>query len=389
LTLASPALASPFSDFLKALEPTALAAGITAATYESATAGLEPDPNIPNLVTTQPEFDTPIWDYVDLRASDSRTTHGRAAMAANKPAFDTVAKRYGVDPAILGAIWGIETNYGSVLGNTKLIRPIIPSLATLVFEKRSRYALDIQDFIAALLLVQRGPLDAQSLVGSWAGAIGHLQVNPLSVVKYGRDGDGDGKIDLDHSLPDALATSANFLLGLGYRPGIDWGYEVTLPTGFDYLLADRENPRPVKFFADRGVTRANGLPFPDASVPVFLYVPAGKTGPKFLMTPNYTVLKGYNTSDSYALAVAHLADRLKGSGDFVSPWPRDTKFPNLAQRHAIQDALIKLGLLKGTSDGRLGPVTQRAYARYQAAHGEVADGFLTLAAYQELMAATQ
>lgn len=381
--------AQSFADFLRAFEPKAVAAGISPATYEHATAGLTPDPKIPQLVTTQPEFDTPIWAYLDRRISDSQVTRGKAAMAADRAAFATVAKRYGVDPAILGAIWGIETNYGSVLSSKTLIRPIIRSLATLVYEKRGRLALDEAEFIAALKLVQQGPLDASTLVGSWAGAIGHLQVNPTTVLKYGRDGDGDGKLDLDHSLPDALATSAEFLLSLGYKPGLDWGYEVTLPQGFDYLLADRNNPKPTKFFAGLGVKRTGGRDFPDSSTPVFLYVPAGKAGPKFLMTPNYLVLKGYNFSDSYALAVAHLADRLKGAGDFAQPWPRDTKFPDLEQRRAIQTALNKLGLLKGTSDGRLGPVTQRAYAHFQAGRGEIADGFLTLGAYQELVAATR
>jgi membrane-bound lytic murein transglycosylase B len=136
------------------------------------------------------------------------------------------------------------------------------------------------------------------------------------------------------------------------------------------------------------VKRTNGAAFPDPGTPVFLYVPAGKDGPKFLMTGNYLVLKGYNMSDSYAMAVSHLADRLKGAADFYAPWPRGTSFPNLAQREAIQLALVKLGFLKGSSDGRIGPGTQAAYARFQAAHGEVADGFVTLHAYQELSAAT-
>jgi membrane-bound lytic murein transglycosylase B len=387
LFAAVPARAESFTEFLHAFEPKAVAAGVSPAIYERATAGLTPDPDIPKLITNQPEFSQPIWDYIDIAASATRIAHGKAAMAANAVLFKRIGKTYGVDPYLLGAIWGIETNYGSVLSSKSLIRPIIRSLATLVFERRARLAMDEADFIAALKLVQQGPLNEDTLVGSWAGAIGHLQVNPASVVKYGQDGDGDGKIDLDHSLPDALATTANFLRGLGYQPGLDWGYEVTLPPGFDYLLADRDNPHPVKFFADLGVRRANGRPFPDAGTQVFLYLPAGKTGPKFLMTPNYVVLKGYNFSDSYALAVAHLADRLKGSDDFVAPWPRSTKFPNLAQRRAMQAALVKLGLLDGPSDGRLGPLTQRAYAKFQAAHGEVADGFLTLDAYEELMAA--
>lgn len=386
---ASPALADGFTRFLHDFEPKAVKAGVSAAVYERATAGLTPDPKIPKLVTAQPEFATPIWDYIGAIVSESRVSRGKAAMAANSALFRRIGKTYGVDPYVLGAIWGIETDYGSVLASHTLIRPIIRSLATLCFEKRGRLALDEAEFIAALKLVQQGPLDAQTLVGSWAGAIGHLQVDPTVILRYGTDGDGDGKVDLVHSLADALATSAKFLLAMGYRPGLDWGYEVRLPPGFDYLLADRSHPHPVSFFTQRGVKRVSGAAFPDSAVSVFLYVPAGKDGPKFLMTPNYLVLKGYNFSDSYALAVAHLTDRLKGAGDFAAPWPRGTKFPDLDQRRAIQAALVKLGLLKGTSDGRLGPASWHAYAEFQAAHGEVADGFITLASYQELMAATR
>ena len=203
------------------------------------------------------------------------------------------------------------------------------------------------------------------------------------------DGDGDGKIDLHQSLADALATSAKFLLDLGYRPGLDWGFEVEVPAGFDYLLATRDEMRPVSFFAERGVRRVKGKAFADLTMPVFLYAPAGQGGPKFLMTQNYLVLKGYNFSDSYALSVAHMTDRLKGGGAFVSDWPRGTKFPNLSQRKAIQQALIDLELYEGVVDGRIGPVSQAAYARFQAQQGEVADGFITLKSYEELVAATR
>src|SRR5690606_22118215 len=187
---------------------------------------------------------------------------------------------------------------------------------------------------------------------SWAGAIGHLQVNPSNVLPNGTDGDGDGRIDLHNSLADALATSAKFLRQLGYQPGIDWGFEVSLPAGFDYLLADRDQLRPISFFAERGVTRVSGRAFSDLRTPDFLYIPAGTGGPKFLMTANYLVLKGYNFSDSYAMAVAHLTERLKGGGPYVTPWPRTTVFPNLAQRQTIQQALKALGLYQGAIDGR-------------------------------------
>ena len=221
--LAFPAHAESFGEFLHAFEPTAVAAGVSPTVYELSVRGLTPDPAIAKLVDTQPEFTTPIWDYLDKRVSDDRIAAGKAAMAANAKLFAATGKRFGVDPYLLGAIWGIETNYGSVLGDPKFFKPVIRSLATLVYQHRGRYELDKADFIAALKLVQRGPLDARHLLGSWAGAIGHLQVNPSNVLLHGTDGDGDGKVDLQDSLADALATSAQFLLDLGYVPGVDWG----------------------------------------------------------------------------------------------------------------------------------------------------------------------
>ena len=390
--LAAPALAQPvesFDAFIANFRAKALAAGVSAATYDAAMGGMTPDPRVPDLVTAQPEFTTPMWDYIEGRVTSGRIERGKAAIARNQALFASVGQAYGVDPFVLGAIWGMETDYGAVLGNAQLIRPIVRSLATLVHQRRTRLVEDEADLIAALLLVQQGPLDGHSLVGSWAGAIGHLQVNPSNVVAHGTDGDGDGRVDLHNSLADALATSARFLLALGYQPGLDWGMEVVVPEGFDYLLATRTQMRPVSFFAERGVTRVAGRQFADRNVPVFLYVPAGKDGPKFLMTQNYLVLKGYNFSDSYAMSVAHMTDRLKGGGGFVDDWPRNTVFPNLAERKAIQQALTQLGLYSGAVDGRLGPISQEAYARFQAAQGQVADGLITRSAYEALAAATR
>jgi membrane-bound lytic murein transglycosylase B len=392
LLLGSPALAQPiesFEAFVAGFRSKALAAGVSAAVYDGVMTGMTPDPKVPDLVATQPEFTTPMWDYIESRVTSARVERGRAALAANADLFGRIGQTYGVDPSLLGAIWGMETDYGAVLGNGAVIRPIVRSLATIVHQRRTRLAEDEADLVAALLLVQRGPLDAQQLVGSWAGAIGHLQVNPSNVVAHGTDGDGDGRVDLHHSLPDALATSARFIRGLGYQPGLDWGMEVSVPDGFDYLLATRTQMRPVSFFAERGVGRVSRREFSDANLPVFLYVPAGQNGPKFLMTQNYLVLKGYNFSDSYALSVAHMADRLKGAGGFAQDWPRQTRFPNLAERKSIQSALIRLGLYAGAVDGRVGPITQEAYARFQAAQGQVADGFITREAYTALSAAVQ
>jgi len=376
---------SDFSSFLASLRSEAVASGVDGGTYDALTAGLTPDPRVPNLVETQPEFTTPVWDYIDTRISAGRIARGQAALERNAALFSSIGQAFGVDPYLLGAIWGMETDYGAVLSNDSLIRPIVRSLATVTYERRSRFAEDKADFFAALRLA--GANGGVSPIGSWAGAIGHLQVNPSNVIAHGTDGDGDGRIDLHASLADALATSAKFLRDLGYAPGVDWGFEVSVPAGFDYLLATREQLRPISFFAERGIARISGRPFTDPSIPVFLYAPAGHTGPKFLMTGNYLVLKGYNFSDSYAMAVAHLTDRLKGTGPYATPWPRDTQFPNLAQRQAIQQALKNLGFYQGVVDGRLGPITQAAYAQFQAARGEIADGFITRAAHDALVSA--
>nr|WP_314257556.1 lytic murein transglycosylase [uncultured Devosia sp.] len=389
LLFATPAFAQPvesFESFIGSFRAKALASGVSAGVYDAVVVGLTPDPRVPDLVTTQPEFTTPMWDYIEGRVTAGRIERGKAAIARNQALFAAVGQQYGVDPYLLGAIWGMETDYGAVLGNDGLIRPIVRSLATLVHQRRTRLVEDEADLIAALLLVQR---DGVEPVGSWAGAIGHLQVNPSNVVAHGTDGDGDGRVDLHASLADALATSAKFLRELGYQPGVDWGMEVVVPEGFDYLLATRTELKPVSFFAERGITRVAGRQFADPNLPVFLYVPAGKDGPKFLMTGNYLVLKGYNFSDSYAMSVAHMADRLKGGGSYVDDWPRNTAFPNLAQRQAIQQALLQLGFYQGAVDGRLGPISQEAYAKFQAARGEVADGFITRASYEALAGATR
>lgn len=391
LCLAGSALAQPvesFDAFKDRMEAVAVANGIDRDFYRAVMGPVAPDPSIPSLISGQPEFVTPVWEYLDARIGSERIARGRAAVAANGGLLNSVGQRYGVDPYVLAAIWGMESDYGAVLSNRSLIKPIIPSLATLAHQRRGRVAEDEAELIAALRIARaRG--SAQGLVGSWAGAVGHLQIIPTAYLQYGQDGDGDGVVDPHTSLADALASSANYLRGLGYRPGLDWGFEVELPEGFDYLLADREAFRPISFFAERGVARVAGRQFSDLGIEVFLYVPAGVDGPKFLMTRNYLVFKGYNFSDSYAMAVAHLTDRLKGGGPFVTAWPRGAQFPDRQQRIEIQTMLAQLGYYAGAIDGNIGPVTQAAYARFQANTGLVADGFVTLDAHRLLVNAVQ
>lgn len=372
-----PAVADAFEDFVSGFRQKAMAAGISPALYDELTKGLVPDRRVPNLIAGQPEFTTPIWDYLDARVSSRRIAAGQAAFAANKALLTDIGARYGVDPHVIAAIWGVETDFGAILGNELMIRPIVPALFTVSAQHRGRWAEDEAELIAAMRLIQDHGWTNKTLAGSWAGAIGHTQLIVSAVLRYGTDGDGDGRVDPVASRADAFATTAAYLKGLGYVSGTDWGYEVEIPDGFDLLLASRESLRPVRFFAERGVTRVAGRTFRDLNEGVFLYLPAGADGPAFLMTSNYLAFKGYNFSDSYALSVAHLTDRLKGGGAFARDWPRKVPLPNLAQRNAIQSALKTLGYYDGVVDGRIGPVSQRAFALFQADRGLPADGFIT------------
>lgn len=369
---------SGFSQFVQNLQAEAVAAGVRPQTYQRAMQEVTYQERIARLISGQPEFTTPVWDYIGGRVSSGRIERGRAAFARNRTLFEQVGSAYGVDPYILAAIWGIETDFGAVLGNSSLIQPIIPNMATLVFENRGRVALDKAELFGAMLLAQAQGRHPRELVGSWAGAIGHLQVNPTVILRHGRDGNGDGVVDPHRSLADALATSAQLIRSFGYKPGVDWGFEVVVPSGFDLSLATRTQLQPVRFFAERGVARVAGRQFADLDEPVFLYLPAGKDGPAFLMTKNYLVLKDYNFSDSYAMSVAHLTDRLKGGGPFVQNWPTSTQFPNRQQRVDIQNWLKQLGFYDGEVDGRIGPISQEAYQKFQARIGVPADGFITL-----------
>jgi len=372
-----------FKKFIEDFESKAVASGVSRAIYRQVMGEIEHNPEIWERIVAQPEFSTPIWQYIETRVSSDRIEHGFAAIEKNRQLLNAIGESYGVDPFLLAAIWGIETNYGEVLENRGIVKPIIPSLASLVYAQRGRVLLDEKELIAALKLVQNGT-PASSLIGSWAGAMGHLQVLPSVVLANGVDGDGDGLVDVNKSLADALATSATLLKSFGYQSGVDWGYEVILPADFDYTLASRQQMRRIDFFVDLGVKRVAGRKFMDLDQQVFLYVPTGNKGPKFLMTKNYLVLKSYNASDSYALSVAHLSDRLKGGQNFISDWPRQTKFPNREQRLQIQQRLADLGFYSGRIDGFIGPITQAAYQKFQLSLSMVADGFVTLEALQLL-----
>jgi len=373
------AAVADFKNCLERIWPEAARRGISRASFDSFTAGLEPDVKIMDFVDAQPEFTKAFWDYVDLLVTDERIARGRELLAANKATFDAVEKAYGVDRHVIAAIWGIETKYGTVVGE----RPVIRSTATLACVGR-RQAYFKDEFLATLEILQRGDIRPDQLKGSWAGAFGSTQFMPTAFKRYAVDFDGDGRRDVIGSVPDVVASTANHLVKAGWSAGQTWGYEVVLPQGFNYMLADPARRLSMHEWTRLGVARAAGEPFPRPGDKAFLFLPAGARGPAFLMLENFRVIMKYNPAEAYALAIGHLADRLRGGGPLVQAWPRDERVLTRAERLELQQHLARLGFDIGDPSGRLGNKTRLAVRDFQARSGLVPDGFATAAVLERL-----
>ena len=365
------AAAADFSNCIERLWPDAARLGVSRATFERFTTGLTPDLSIMDKLDAQPEFNKATWDYLDVLVSDERIARGREVLAQYAPTFAAVARAYGVDPAIIAAIWGVESNYGTLGGD----RPVIRSTATLACVGR-RQDYFREEFLSALEILQRGDVPAERLIGSWAGAFGPTQFMPSSFKRYAVDFDGDGRRDVVDSIPDVIASTANNLKTDGWVAGQRWGYEVVLPSGFDFLLADRSRQMTLRQWQDLGVRRPGGGSFRGPDARAYLLIPAGARGPAFLMLQNFRVIMKYNPAEAYALAIGHLADRLRGGGgSFVQPWPREERVLTLDERYEMQQLLARRGFDAGEPDGLLGPRTRLAICNFQASIGEIPDGF--------------
>jgi len=373
------AAAADFGNCVEALWPDAARRGVSRANFERYTAGLTPDLRIMDLLDAQPEFNKSPWDYLDTLVSDERIARGRQLLAQYASTFDAVERAYGVDRHIVAAIWGVESDYGTMGGT----RPVIRSTATLACIGRRRDYFR-EEFLSALEILQRGDVAPDRLVGSWAGAFGPTQFMPTSFKRYAVDFDGDGKRDVVDSVPDVMASTANNLKMDGWATGETWGYEVALPHGFDYLLADRSRQMTVQQWESLGVKRAGDQPFPHRGERAFLLLPAGARGPAFLMLQNFRVIMKYNPAEAYALAIGHLADRLRGGGPFVHDWPRNERVLTLDERLELQQLLARRGFDVGAPDGLLGPRTRLAIRNYQVAAGLVPDGFASSAVLDRL-----
>ncbi|MFY9769977.1 MAG: lytic murein transglycosylase [Xanthobacteraceae bacterium] len=364
------AAAADFPNCVERLWPDAARRGVSRVTFEHFTASLAPDLSIMDKLDAQPEFTKATWDYLDVLVSDERIARGREVLTQYAPVFAAVARAYGVDPAIIAAIWGVESNYGTMGGDRSVIR----STATLACVGR-RQDYFREEFLSALEILQRGDVPAERLVGSWAGAFGPTQFMPSSFKRYAVDFDGDGRRDVVDSIPDVIASTANNLKTDGWVAGQRWGYEVVLPQNFDYLLADRSKQMSLGQWEALGIRRAGGGSFREPDARAYLLMPAGARGPAFLMLQNFRAIMKYNPAEAYALAIGHLADRLRGAGPFVQPWPREERVLSLDERYEMQQLLARRGFDTGEPDGMFGPRTRLAIRNYQASIGEIPDGF--------------
>jgi membrane-bound lytic murein transglycosylase B len=375
------AAAADFPNCLAGLWPEAERRGVSRATYDRFTAGLTPDLSIMDKLDAQPEFNKATWDYLDLLVSDDRIARGQQLLTQYAPAFAAVQRAYGVDRAILAAIWGVESNYGTMIGE----RPVIRSTATLACVGRRRDFFR-GEFLATLEILQRGDIQPDHLVGSWAGAFGPTQFMPTSFLRYAVDFDRDGRRDVVDSIPDMLASTANNLKTDGWVPGETWGYEVRLPQHFDYLLAGLSRQMSVRQWERLGIRRADAKPFPRPGVRASLLLPAGARGPAFLVLQNFRVIMKYNPAEAYALATGYLADRLRGGAPLVHSWPRDERVLTEQERYELQQRLAQHGFAVGMPDGLIGPQTRLAIRNYQVSIGQIPDGYASSTVLDRLRA---
>jgi membrane-bound lytic murein transglycosylase B len=362
--------AANFHSCIESLWPAARGKGVSRDSFERLTAHLTPNLRIMDLLDSQPEFTKAVWDYLDVLVNDDRVAAGRALLERYRGTFDAAEKIYGVDRYTIAAIWGVETNYGEIGGD----RPVLRSTATLAcIGRRQRYFRD--EFIAALDILNRGDVRPEKFVGSWAGAFGPTQFMPTAFKRYAVDFDRDGRRDVIDSMPDLIASTANNLKKVGWHAGETWGYEVVIPANFDFKLADHRHIMTIRDWQRIGIVRPDGKPFPRPDDQAFILVPAGVQGPGFLMLPNFRAIMRYNPAEAYALAIGHLADRLRGGGAFAQAWPRYERVLTRDERLELQQLLGRHGFDVGEPDGRLGARTRAAVRDFQARIGRVPDGF--------------
>jgi peptidoglycan lytic transglycosylase B len=375
------ASAADFHGCIQRLWPAAAKRGVSRTTFTKYTAALTPDLRIMDLLDNQPEFTKSVWDYLDILVTNERIDRGRELLEKYRNVFDAVERTYGVDRYTIAAIWGVETNYGTLGGE----RPVLRSTATLACIGR-RQSYFREEFLSTLEILQRGDVRPEHLVGSWAGAFGPTQFMPTAFKRYAVDFDRDGRRDVVDSMPDVIASTANNLKKDGWTTGQTWGYEVVVPATFNFLLADHGRSMSIREWERHGIRRPDGHPFPRPDDHAFLLVPAGVQGPGFLMLTNFSVIMKYNPAEAYALAIGHLADRLRGGGPFAQDWPRYERVLSRTERLELQQLLARHGFDVGEPDGQFGLKTRAAIREFQTKSGRIPDGFASAGILDQLRA---
>jgi membrane-bound lytic murein transglycosylase B len=368
-----------FQVWIREFRTRAIAQGISEQTLNSAFEGVAYDAKVIERDRNQSEFTKSIWEYLDSAASDVRVSNGKAALDTHRDKLNRIEAAYGVEKEIVVAVWGLESAYGTFKGSNDVVQ----SLATLAYDGR-RGAFFEQQLVAALNILQSGDTSPRGMTGSWAGAMGHTQFIPTSYLDYAVDFTGDGKRDIWGEDPtDALASTAAYLAGFGWTPGMPWGIEVQLPEGFDYALANRKIEKMPSDWARLGVTGMTGLPVDDFGLASVL-LPAGGKGAAFLIFSNFAVIERYNTADAYVIGVGHLADRIKGGAEIQSGWPREDRALTFDERIEMQERLTRKGYDTQGVDGKIGPKTIDAVRAFQRASGIAPDGYASLTLLKKL-----
>lgn len=369
--IASTGAAEQFDACVTRLGEQARAADVSPGVVAQVLGNLKLDAKAVDRDRSQPEFTQTFAGYFERRVNEQRVRKGRELLAKHRPLLERVQRQTGVAPRYLVAFWGLETNFGSYMGN----HSVPEALATLACDKRrSKYFT--AELINALKIIDSGDVALETMKGSWAGAMGNVQFMPTTFLRYAVDGDGDGKRDLWGSTADAMTSAGNFLQGIGWQREMRWGREVMLPKGFDYSMVGGDQKHTLKAFADAGVTTAFGHALPPRSdIQASLLLPSGHQGPAFLTYKNFHVIMGWNPSQFYALSVGRLADEIGGGGALRTKIPAGPKKLPLAQVRSMQTQLAQLGFDTGGVDGRIGPATRRALASFQAQVGLIPDGY--------------
>lgn len=360
-----------FEEWLAGVEASARAEGLSEAVLRHLS-GLEMDPDVLALAARQPEYVKPAWDYLDTMVSAARFEEGLEMLASNRELFDRLEKKYGVNRYLLTAIWGVETNYGGYQGEKHVLR----ALATLGYDGGRRKAFGRQQLIAALKIIEAGDIPAEKMFGSWAGAMGQTQFIPTTYLDYAVDATGDGRRDIWQSREDALGSAANYLTVSGWREGLRWGYEVAVPEGFDFAQADLARFKTLGRWHRLGL-RGVKRKIPRNREKAALYLPAGHTGPAFLVTDNFRAILKYNTAPFYALAIGVFSDRLAGGEGVRSDWPETQRPLHPAELKELQSLLSEAGYPAGKPDGMMGQKTRQAVRDYQRSQNMQPDGYAT------------